>query len=222
MAIAWEEQVDHLDTLLRDYVTPEIRKIGGKKSGRTYRIVSSCGDQALLSFSLYPVEAGKTVFEVTVYIVPVSYWDWLNRKHQTMAHKVRKPDSSGALAVSRVVPPVAAAWAPSSEMPFRARWAFSNSDGVGTCGRALQDALRNVAIDQMSRLLDRDVLLGELQDRSSSTVRERMPLDVCEVLLRIDHAPLEEVEELLERIDLSMPVRNEFIEWSRHRVSTRE
>ncbi|MFE2165602.1 hypothetical protein ACFXB3_11105 [Streptomyces sp. NPDC059447] len=163
-----------------------MKAAGFKKSGRTFRLTASNGAQAILGFARHYVDPVAAVFKVEYRIVPAPYWEWINRHYAS--GEARAPMTLGsAVAVGRVIPPFHAAHGPDSEMPFRARWALREDNGL-SCGEALAAVLHDESVPQIVHLLDRSNLLQECRHPVMPVVR-LVPLTRVEIFLRVDGAP---------------------------------
>ncbi|MFJ6761167.1 DUF4304 domain-containing protein [Streptomyces sp. NPDC091273] len=209
--------VASLNLLVKQHVAPMLKAAGFKRSGRTFRLVAGNGDQAVLGFARHYTDPGAAVFDVSYGIVPAPYWEWINR-HAADGDS-RAPVAFGPAVLSgEVIPPPHAAHAPDAGMPFRARWALRADNGL-VCGEALATALHDDTVPQIVHLLDRSNLLRECRRPALPVVR-RVPLTRVEIFLRLDEAPVEEIESLLADVQLTGP-GDQFITWTRRRLSTR-
>ncbi|MFK0050208.1 DUF4304 domain-containing protein [Streptomyces sp. NPDC090741] len=207
-----------LDLLVKQHVAPVMKAAGFKKSGRTFRLTASNGDQAILGFARHYVDPAAAVFEVVYRIVPAPYWEWITR--YSASGEAPAPMAFGsAVVVGRVIPPSHAAHAPDSEMPFRARWALREDNGL-SCGEALAAVLHDDSLPQIVHLIDRSNLLDECRHPAMPVVR-LVPLTRVEIFLRVDEAPKGEVESLLDDVQLVSP-HDDFITWTRQRLTARD
>ncbi|MFJ3728927.1 DUF4304 domain-containing protein [Streptomyces sp. NPDC090045] len=206
-----------LNLLVRDYVAPVMKAAGFKRSGRTFRLIAGNGDQAVLGFARHAVDPHAAVFDVSYGIVPAPYWQWIKR--HSADGDTRVPIVFGPAVLSgRVIPPPRAAHAPDAEMPFRARWALRGDNGT-VRGEALATVLHDETVPEIVHLLDRSNLLQECRHPALPVVR-LVPLTRVEILLRVDEAPVEEIESLLGDVQL-VSRGDDFITWTRRRLSTR-
>ncbi|MFE2286086.1 hypothetical protein ACFXDJ_18185 [Streptomyces sp. NPDC059443] len=207
-----------LDLLVKQHVAPVMKAAGFKRSGRTFRLTASNGDQAILGFARHYVDPAAAVFEVDYRIVPAPYWEWITR--YSASGEAPAPMAFGSAVVAgRVIPPAHAAHAPDSKMSFRARWALREDNGL-SCGEALATVLHEESLPQIVHLLDRRNLLDECRHPAMSVVR-LVPLTRVEIFLRVDEAPKEEVESLLADVQLVSP-HDDFITWTRQRLTARD
>ncbi|GAA2641411.1 hypothetical protein GCM10010425_54000 [Streptomyces spororaveus] len=206
-----------LDLLVKQHVAPVMKAAGFKKSGRTFRLTASNGDQAVLGFARHNIDPDAAVFEVGYRIVPAPYWEWIDR-HSAIG-SARAPIAFGpAVLVGSVIPPTQAAHAPDPAMSFRERWALREDNRLA-CGEALATVLHEEAVPQIVHLLDRGNLLQECRHPALPVVR-LVPLTRVEILLRVDDAPYEEIESLLADVQLASP-HDDFITWTRQRLTAR-
>ncbi|MFJ2593065.1 DUF4304 domain-containing protein [Streptomyces erythrochromogenes] len=206
-----------LDLLVKQHVAPVMKAAGFRKSGRTFRLVVGNGDQAVLGFARHFVDPGAVVFEAGYHIVPSPYWEWVNRYEPSGS--ARAPLAFGpAILTGRVMPPPHAAHAAGCGMPFRERWTLREDNGL-TCGEALARVLHEDTVPQILHLLDRSNLLQECRHPAMPVVR-LVPLTRVEILLRVDDAPRDEIESLLADVQSAGP-RDDFIAWTRRRLTTR-
>ncbi|MFD8547091.1 hypothetical protein [Streptomyces sp. NPDC059649] len=207
-----------LDLLVREHVAPVMRAAGFKRSGRTFRLVADCGDQAVLGFSRHYVDPDAAVFGVGYGIVPAPYWEWINRQHWASGQVGAPRAFESAVVAGDVIPPPGTAHRPDCEGRLRSRWAL-REDNRDLCGEALAGALRDEAIPQMVHLLDRTNLLEDRRHRAMPVVR-LVPLPRLEILLRVDDAPRREIEALLADVQPAGP-GDDFAAWVRRRLATR-
>ncbi|MFD9339688.1 hypothetical protein ACFWBF_35720 [Streptomyces sp. NPDC060028] len=206
-----------LDLLVKQHLAPVMKAAGFKRSGRTFRLTASNGDQAILGFARHYVDPDAAVFEVGYRIVPAPYWEWIDR--YSVNGGARSPIAFGpAVLAGSVIPPLHAAHAPDSAVPFRERWAL-RVDNSHVCGEALAAVLHDEVIPQIVHLLDRSNLLQECRHPALPVVR-LVPLKRVEILLRVDDAPKEEIESLLADVPLASPGDN-FVTWTRQRMAAR-
>ncbi|MER5485933.1 DUF4304 domain-containing protein [Streptomyces sp. NPDC002812] len=206
-----------LDLLVKQHVAPVMKAAGFKKSGRTFRLTTSNGDQAILGFARHYVDPAAAVFEVDYRIVPAPYWDWITR-HYAESDAPAPMAFGSAVLTGRVVPPLHAAHAPDATMPFRARWAL-REDNTLSCGEALATVLREETVPQIVHLLDRNNLLQECRHPTLPVVR-LVPLARVEIFLRVDDAPDAEIKSLLADVELVSP-HDDFIIWTSERLESR-
>ncbi|MFD9353461.1 DUF4304 domain-containing protein [Streptomyces sp. NPDC060031] len=206
-----------LDLLVKQHVAPVMKAAGFERSGRTFRLIASNGDQAVLGFARHYVDPGAAVFEVGYRIVPAPYREWMDR--YSVDGETRAPIAFGpAVLAGSVIPPLQAAHAPDSGMSFRDRWALRADNGL-VCGEALAAVLRDETVPQIVHLLDRSNLLEECRHPALPVVR-LVPLTRVEILLRVDDAPKQEIESLLTDVQVASPGDN-FATWTRQRLAAR-
>ncbi|WP_433573711.1 hypothetical protein [Streptomyces sp. CA-251247] len=204
-----------LDALIRQYVKPVVKGENANIAKRTVRVSASSGDRAFIEFTQHFVDPDKTVFDVTLHIAPVSYWEWLNRQH---ADAGLAPDGRGALASRAVMPPKGVAWDPDPEGFFPSRWAFLD-EGIDACGELLAQELERSVFPLARHLLNRSALLEEMKNPSAPTVLRMSPI-MQEIVLIIDDYPEEQVSQLLVSAEESGTPAS-FVEWARRRLALR-
>ena len=203
-----------LDALIRKYVAPVMKEAGFRRKGLEFRL--SNGDSAILGFSRDVVDLDSTVFLVDIFAIPKEYWEWQNR-HEVDAGI---PDRGDAMARGSLIPPREVAYSPDEQMPFRARWAFSDVNSEEACGLALADELRTNAIPRLRGFLRRENLLLEMRDPDSD-LGKRMTSRMREIILQLDSGDVQEVYSLLLEAEAvgEFPA---FIQWARDRVALRD
>ncbi|MFD7228704.1 hypothetical protein [Streptomyces sp. NPDC059881] len=203
-----------LGDFVRKFVTPALKAEGLIRVRGDFQISSENGDRAFIGFSDYRVDPDVTVFEVSYFMVPMPYWQWMTRQHAGPV----EPDRSGALMTCRVNPPREVVYNPDGDDPFDARWCFKEGE-EGECGRILVERLRGSVVPEMRRLLDRAALLDRLNGSSAPRIARLDPL-MREVVLIVDSAPVDEVRRILSTAEGegTLPA---FIQWARRRLEGR-
>lgn len=170
----------------------------------------------MFAFATHAVDPDMVVFEVDWHIVPLPYWEWITDEPAG----ARKPDSSGALVTSHVIPPEEAAHHPRGGFPFfRERWAFPYEGSDEICGLALERTLREESLPRMQHLLDRSNLLEVMRSTDVSLMKRMSPLE-GEIVLRVDSDPAEEVGALIDQEEAAGGFPR-FVRWARQRLAER-
>lgn len=198
-----------LDLFIRQYVHPAMKAGGFVKKGRSFRRESADGDVIFLQFATHHVEADATVFEVYFSIVPLVYWKWQRGNEVDPG----KPDNS-AVAIMRcpVMPPVEISYRPHGSGDFPERWVFRDEQSWVDSGAALSSLLVGTAIPKMEQLLDRKALLEEFLNPTLPNIR-LTGRELGEVVLSLDSAPREEIQEKLDALRGNELMRR-FVTWA--------
>ncbi len=199
--------MNHLDSFVRDWVSPVMKEAGYRKSGNLFRRTSDDGSSAFLQFSSYRIDENATVFEVEFFIVPISYWKWLNRDLESLP----KMNGAGAFVSERVFPPDELAHTVDGAVRFRYRWAFSTDATRAACGSELVSRLRDSVLPKLEALLDGPALLAEVAHPTPPMIL-LVEREMAEILLRIDDAPDGYIEERIQRLKNLDHMRG-FVSW---------
>ncbi|MCF4135705.1 hypothetical protein L1856_00285 [Streptomyces sp. Tue 6430] len=205
-----------LDTLIEQHVVPVMKTAGFTRKGRAFRLAAENGDHLFLQFDTHAVDPGRYVFDVTFWVVPLPYWQFLKRQYA----EPPAPDASGALANCPVMPPASVAHEPDEEMPFRSRWAFTEPTTRDLCGRELARVLVEDDLPRMTRLLDRRTLLAETRTNPNGDLVRMWGAVQSEIVLRVDGDPVEDVAALVDKAEAD-GVFPAFVVWARQRLRER-
>lgn len=198
-----------LSDLLREFVTPELAKLGFRKRGFAYELSDPSGDAAYLDFSVMRIDPHAVVFHVQGMLVPQPYWHWLNKQH--MYRDMPPPNPSGALATFSVVPPREAAHTPDEFGLSRTRWAH-DGETRDRVGRVLGDVLLSESVPKLRRLLARENLLAAIRSTERPTIR-RWGAVKSELVLMADHHAEADRRSLLSRFESDDRFVTDFREW---------
>ncbi|MFC8519079.1 hypothetical protein [Streptomyces sp. NPDC057257] len=205
-----------LDTLIREYVVPVMKAAGFAKKGRSFRLTAPHGDTAVVLVDADAVDPEKYVFDVSAWMVPLPYWEFLHREFT----KTSVPNASGALATFPVVPPRGVAHQPDDDGHFRNRWAFAEPDTRDVCGRELARVLTEDAIPRMVRLLDRRTLLEETRTNPNDGLVRLKDEVISRIVLRVDDDPVGDLTALIDKAEAD-GLFPPFATWARERLARR-
>lgn len=189
-----------LDVFLRDHVRAPLKAKGFSKKGRDFRLNTTNGDTALISFFPWRLGDCEAEFFLEIGVLPLPWIEWSK-------DVIGEVDDSIASAL----------WWKRVHSPFRhtGLWQFNLNDNERIS--FFLDELSSTA-DYLRSAADRQKLMSVVRDPATAVQDLRHSREHALALLLVDGGPSGELEEVLRALESKDPT-DDVASWVRARLS---